>query len=197
MGYTTDFSGSFQLNKPLQPKIKQYLQKLAETRRMARKVDEAFGIEGEFYVFGGGTFGQNRDENIIDYNREPSTQPGLWCQWVPNEDGTAIEWDGGEKFYSYSEWLFYIINKILAPNGYVLNGSVTWQGEEIGDVGKINVENNIITIAPYDDNSYLLTSDKITKYRYSIGNIVDYMRTDVVLIIDEESTELMGNNKNF
>ena len=57
MGYTTDFSGSFQLNKPLQPKIMQYLQKLAETRRMARKVDEAFGIEGEFYVFGGGTFG--------------------------------------------------------------------------------------------------------------------------------------------
>ena len=76
-----------------------------------------------------------------------------------------------------------------------MNGSVIWQGEEIGDVGKINVENNIITIAPYDDNSYLLTSDKIIKYSYSIGNIVDYMRTDIVLIIDEESTELMGEQQ--
>ena len=189
MGYTTDFSGSFQLNKPLQSKIKEFLIKLADTRRMARKVDEAFGIEGEFFVFGEGSFGQNRDESIIDYNREPSTQPGLWCQWIPNEDGTAIEWDGNEKFYNYSEWLFYLINKILAPNGYVLNGSVTWQGEETGDVGKIHVKDNVITIAAWEEQEYVLTADKLRKYSYGVGEVVNYMRTDVVLLIQEENSE--------
>ena len=186
MGYTTDFSGSFQLNTPLQPRMNEFLKKFNETRRMARNVDEAFGIEGEFYVLGTGFFGQDHEANIIDYNNEPSTQPGLWCQWVSNEDGTAIEWDGNEKFYYYSEWLFYLINKILAPNGYVLNGSVTWQGEETGDVGEIHVVDNVITVAPWDGEETVLTAENVSKYSYKTGETTNYMRTDVVLIIDEQ-----------
>lgn len=187
MGYTTDFMGRFELNKPLQPKIKQFLEKLGESRRMKRNVDEAYGIDGEFYVFGEGFCGQDREENIVDYNQQPSTQPSLWCQWIPNEDGTAIGWDGNEKFYSYNEWLFYIINKILAPNGYILNGIVTWQGEGIGDVGKIIVVDNEITIRPYDEGEYILTADRVTKYTYGLGESKNYMRTDIVLLLDEEN----------
>ncbi len=186
MGYTTDFSGRFQLDKPLQPKIKQFLQKLGETRRMKRNVEEAFGIEGEFFVFGTGDYGQGQDDNIVDFNQEPSTQPSLWCQWIPNEDGTAIEWDGNEKFYGYNDWLFYIINKILAPNGYTLNGVVTWQGEETGDVGKIVVVDNVITIRPWDEEEYILTGEQTKKYTYKLGEVKDYMRTDVVLLLEEE-----------
>ena len=173
MGYTTDFIGGFELNKPLQPKIKQFLEKLGETRRMKRNIEEAFGIDGEFYVLGGGSCGQDHEENIADYNQPPSTQPSLWCQWVPNEEGTVIGWDGNEKFYSYNEWLFYIINKILAPNGYALNGVVTWQGEGIGDVGKIIVVDNEITIRPYNECEYILDDSK------------NYMRTDIVLLLEE------------
>ena len=186
MGYTTDFSGSFQLNTPLQPRMNEFLKKFNETRRMARNVDEAFGIEGEFYVLGTGFFGQDHEANVIDYNTAPVTQPGLWCQWTPNEDGTAIEWDGGEKFYYYSEWLFYLINKILAPNGYVLNGTVTWQGEETGDVGKIKVVDNVITVAPWEEAETVLTAETVESYRYPSGNVTGFMRTDVVLIIDEQ-----------
>jgi hypothetical protein len=186
MGYTTDFSGRFQLDKPLQPKIKQFLQKLGETRRMKRNVEEAFGIEGEFYVFGTGEYGQGQEDNIIEFNQEPSTQPSLWCQWIPSEDGTAIEWDGNEKFYGYNDWLFYIINKILAPNGYTLNGVVTWQGEETGDVGKIVVVDNVITIRPWDEEEYILTGERTEKYTYKLGVVKDYMRTDVVLLLEEE-----------
>ena len=186
MGYTTDFSGRFQLDKPLQPKIKQFLQKLGETRRMKRNVEEAFGIEGEFFVFGTGDYGQGQDDNIVEFNQEPSTQPSLWCQWIPNEEGTAIEWDGNEKFYAYNDWIFYIINKILAPNGYTLNGVVTWQGEETGDVGKIVIVDNVITIRPWDEEEYILTAERTQKYTTSLGILENYMRTDVVLLLEEE-----------
>lgn len=146
MGYTTDFSGAFQLNKPLTVKDFTFLQKLNETRRMARNVDESkYGVEGEFYVDGGGVYGQAQEANIIDFNRPPRTQPGLWCQWTPNEDGTAIEWDGGEKFYNYVEWIKYLIEKILAPRGYVLNGEVNWYGEDSYDVGVICIKDNVVT----------------------------------------------------
>ena len=188
MGYTTDFSGRFELDKPLAPKMKKFLTLLNETRRMKRNVDEAFGIDGEFFVFGTGSYGQDQDNTIVDYNQQPSTQPSLWCQWTPSEDGTAIEWDGGEKFYAYSEWLFYIINKILAPNGYTLNGTVVWQGEETGDVGKIHVVNNVVTVAPWDDAETVLTAENVSNYDWKLGEVKGFMRTEVVLILNEDDT---------
>jgi hypothetical protein len=69
----------------------------------------------------------------------------LWCQWVPTDDGSELVWDGGEKFYNYVEWLDYLIDKILAPRGYTLNGECQWFGEERDDVGVIIVKNNIVT----------------------------------------------------
>ena len=193
MGYTTDFAGRFQLDKPLAPKVKKFLTMLNETRRMKRNVDEAFGIDGEFFVFGTGEYGQGNDDNIVSFNNEPSTQPSLWCQWIPTEDGTGIEWDCGEKFYSYNDWLFYLIHKILAPNGYTLNGVVKWQGEEVGDVGKIVVIDNVITIQPYDENEYVLTTETIGKWTSGLGILKDYMRTDVVLLLNED--EVTGIEK--
>jgi hypothetical protein len=146
MGYTTDFFGHFDVTPTLKEKDRDFLFKLSNTRRMARKVGPEYGVEGEFYVDGGGDYGQNSDSTIIDYNQPPSTQPGLWCQWVPSEDGTKIEWDGGEKFYDYVEWIAYLIDKILSPRGYVLDGEVEWQGEDSVDFGKIVIKNNIIRI---------------------------------------------------
>lgn len=146
MGYTTDFKGGFEINKPLREELKNYLTKFSETRRMKRKLDDKFGVEGEFYVDGGGYAGQDRESNIIDYNLPPKTQPGLWCQWIPNEDGTEIVWDGGEKFYKYVEWLEYIIKNFLEPEGYVLNGEVDFQGEYYNDNGVIVVTDNKVKI---------------------------------------------------
>jgi len=110
----------------------------------------------------------------------------------------GIEWDEGEKFYHYSDWLVYLIHKILAPNGYVLNGVVTWQGEETGDVGEIIVENNRVFEQPWKVNREEITPQTATKFHYDNGNFkntADYMRTDVVLIlegIDTESPNTIG-----
>ena len=145
MGYTTEFCGQFNLNKKLDDDTFNLLTGLARTRRMARNI-EGFGVEGEFYWKDDGNCGQNDTPDVIDYNKPPKTQPSLWLQWVPTEDRMSIEWDGGEKFYSYVEWIQYLITVILEPRGYVLNGSVEWCGEERGDTGTITIENNVVTV---------------------------------------------------
>jgi hypothetical protein len=87
---------------------------------------------------------------LEDINDDHSTigqdHPDSYCQWVATEDGLAIEWDGGEKFYYYTEWLQWLVDNFFAPRGYVLNGQVEWDGEERGDVGRITVEDNRMTV---------------------------------------------------
>lgn len=164
MGYSTDFFGSFDLDKPLDAETKALLEGINRTRRVKRclgklatmhnislkEAEEKWGTEGEFFYDSSdfSNFGQTEDESVIDNNHPPSTQPGLWCQWTyNNRDGFhVIEWDGGEKFYEYIEWIKYLIDKILQPRGYILNGSVEWQGEEREDRGRILIEDNLVRI---------------------------------------------------
>jgi len=159
MGYTTTFSGHFNLDRKLEPEHSAYLRKFSETRRMKRNAAAAeqfedpirksaklpIGKDGGFFVNGGGWAGQERDESILDFNNSPSDQPGLWCQWVPTDDFSSLEWNGAEKFYCYTEWLEYLIDNFLKPWGYTLNGEVTWRGEEHSDIGLLLVTNNVVT----------------------------------------------------
>ena len=156
MGYTTDFDGQFNLDKPLEQKHADYLKKFAETRRMKRdrlKVAERpdplreavglpVGYEGGYFVGALGMCGQENSADIVDSNKPPKGQPGLWCQWIPTDDNLGICWDEGEKFYSYVEWIQYLIQNFLAPWGYTLNGEVGWTGENRSDVGLIRITNN-------------------------------------------------------
>ncbi len=146
----------------LTPEHAAYLKQFNRTRRMRRAPKEAkllpdphrkavglpLGKEAGYFVGCGGNLGQDEDESVLDYNSPPAGQPGLWCQWAPTEDGTAIVWDGGEKFYDYVAWLTYLIAHFLAPWGYVLNGQMTWQGEEKTDRGVISVSQNEVTAEP-------------------------------------------------
>jgi hypothetical protein len=139
LGYTTEFTGRFWLNKPLDEETYSFLVKLNETRRVARKfsplLTSKYGIEGEFFVDGREEPG---DVTVLDYDRPPRTQPSLWCLWAPTEDHNGIEWDGGEKFYEYRKWLKYIIDNVLTPRGYTLSGVVEYQGEDPDDHGWID-----------------------------------------------------------
>jgi hypothetical protein len=153
MGYDTVFNGKFVLNKRLDLETYQFLVKLSGTRRMARSLPEEYGVEGEFYVDGGGCAGQAREDNIIDFNTPPKTQPSLWCEWCPTEDGLAIEWNDAEKFYHYIEWIKYLIERILQPRGYVLNGDVRWQGQSCYDAGCVSIKDNVVIIKKGKDCS--------------------------------------------
>jgi len=80
MGYTTDFQGHLEIHPPLPAPLVAYINQMANTRRMKRSLPAHFGIDGEFFVGAQGFKGQNRDASVVDYNRQPSTQPSLWLQ---------------------------------------------------------------------------------------------------------------------
>jgi hypothetical protein len=125
------------------------MKRSAELAAGLRDVErEAIGLpigeEGCYFVGGTGDFGQDEDASVVDYNAPPQSQPSLWCQWEPSEDGTRIEWNGVEKFDRYVEWLRYIIKHFLIPWDCVLNGEVQWEGEDPDDVGVIRISDNAI-----------------------------------------------------
>jgi hypothetical protein len=151
MGYTTYFDGAVEIDPPLNDEEIEFLTKFAETRRMDR-------TKGPYYVDGGGFMGQENEPDIINFNRPPTGQPGLWCQWIPSEDGTLIIWDEGEKFYDADVWMKYLIDHFIGSNpkaqkelpflqGHVCNGSFQAQGEDYDDKWMLSVRDNRVTIA--------------------------------------------------
>lgn len=142
MGYTTEFDGQFDLNKPLTEGDAEFLIKLSDSRRVARNMGEEYGTQGEYFV-DGGVNAELFKETVIEHNTPPSSQPSLYCHWVPTQDKSGIVWNGVEKFYQYTKWLQYLIDW-LSPRGYVLNGSVDWFGENSHDRGTLIVTNNVL-----------------------------------------------------
>lgn len=160
MGYQTWFTGGLEFDKPVSEKLKNYINDFSRVRHMKRDnemiktiypdwEEKCFngnlGEEGEFFIGGAGFMGQDEDKSIILYNTPSKTQPGLWCQWIIEEN--ELVWDQGEKFYDYVEWLKYLIDKFIAPSGYKLNGEIEFQGEDADDFGTIRVNNNVVEVS--------------------------------------------------
>lgn len=118
MGYSTEFVGGFKLNRELTHK------EWVELRKLGNEYDQ------DLYA---------------QYTDTPETVPDSYLQWEPNDEGTEIVWNGGEKFYDYIHWLRWLIKHYLAPHGLVLNGKVEWRGDELEDIGIIYANDNKIT----------------------------------------------------
>ncbi len=167
MGYTTEFSGSISITSinedtdMVDIDTATLVNNLSESRRMKRdstKLAERleinyeecikkYGEEAEFYCDMEHIYGDHKDKSIIDGNLPPNSQPGLWLQWeiVQGDNSSTLEWNGGEKFYHYTGWLKYLINRVFTPRGYTLNGDILYLGEDISDAGIINVRDNTVT----------------------------------------------------
>ncbi len=159
MGYTTDFFGEFTLDKPLSAAQVAYLSKFSDTRRMTRDatitatlpdplrlaVGLPVGVDGGYYVGSTAMAGQDwtPSPGVLSNNAPPSGQPGLWCKWVPTEDGSGIKWNEMEKFYEYTEWLNYIIVHFLTPWGIKISGEVRFQGEDSDDRGVVRIVDGV------------------------------------------------------
>lgn len=145
MGYTTEYEGEIAIEPPLNAEEIAYFKKFNSTRRMKRG-------KGDYYVDGSGDFGQAREDDIEDYNSS-GDMPSLWCGWTCKDDGSAIIWDGGEKFYYGAEWMAWIIGHLFGEEpmakpelpflqGHQLNGVMFAQGEEPDDMWKLTVKDN-------------------------------------------------------
>lgn len=204
MGYTTYFFGQFQLNKQLTPELSTYLKNFANMRHYTRNfetlkkienaliypphldenttppeliaVDSSVDNEIEKTLHPFSHSDKPKENYCIKYNQPQEGCPGLWLQWIPNETDDAIEWDGGEKFYHYVEWLEFLIKNIFEPNGYVLNGTVSYEGEDSDDFGNIICENNKVFV------THGLTPN--------VQNLIDQIEpksTPKITIIDKET----------
>lgn len=70
-----------------------------------------------------------------------------YCDWRVSEDGTQIERPSSDgSFYSYDKWLLLVIERFFAPWGVLLNGEMEWSGEEAGDMGKLVLKDNVLTV---------------------------------------------------
>lgn len=118
MGYTTEFKGRFEITPGL------------------TDADRKFLID-----FNAARHGSN-------LTPDPDV-PGFYCQWTVQSEEPGVDflvWDGGEKFYNYVDWLEYLLENVFKPKGYTLNGEVTWQGEDPSDIGKIEVDDNVVNV---------------------------------------------------
>lgn len=161
MGYTTTFDGEVTIDPPLNEAEVAYLREFAESRRMKRG-------KGPFFVGGSGFRGQGHDADVVNHNSPDDSQPGLWCQWVPNDDGDALVWDEGEKFYEAPRWMKYLLDTFICrrPNDQTLaamieadprfaeftfdhtaNGEVYAEGEDPDDRWMLVVKDGEVAVA--------------------------------------------------
>lgn len=159
VGYTTTFEGHFTVTPPLNEDEASYLAEFSASRRMDRE-------KGPYFVRGSGDFGQGHDKDIRNRNAPPEGQPGLWCQWVPEDGGDVIAWDGGEKFYNAEAWIKYLIDHFLKADperdvaamieaderfatftfDHVVSGTVYAHGEYAEDRWAIEIEDNVVYV---------------------------------------------------
>jgi len=141
MGYTTEFEGVIKVTPPLSVEEINYLNMFSDSRRMEREA-------GPYYVGDG-------EDDVIEHNSPPKGQPGLWCQWIPTEDGSGIEWDGSEKFYHAELWMQYLIDHFFGSDAiakqvnpdasdflhpHSFEGIIEAFGEEREDVWRLRID---------------------------------------------------------
>jgi hypothetical protein len=159
INYINEFSNTRRVKRNVDKLFELYDGKFGKPGAVDK--NDIYGNEGAYFVGADGFMGQQADSSVIDNNIPPglstiydrckdltNTQPGLWCQWVLeyNSIGNVdLVWDENEKFYNYVEWLEYLILHFFKPWGLLLDGEITWRGEDFTDIGKIMVENNVVT----------------------------------------------------
>lgn len=159
MGYTTDFFGAMTITPPLSEAEIKFLKQFADTRH-CQNATASPSTAQELYGVGAPVRKACGTPQPVDINQPPEGIPSLYCQWVPNDQGTKIVWDGGEKFYEASAWLGFLVEHFLKPHSiasqieakkysflqsHTCSGTIYAQGEDPSDIWCLRVKNNQIT----------------------------------------------------
>jgi hypothetical protein len=70
--------------------------------------------------------------------------PGYWDLFSISEDRTTILPDEDESTHGLRLCLALLVEHYLAPLGYVLNGEVSWDADDVNDRGCIFIKDNLI-----------------------------------------------------
>jgi hypothetical protein len=116
----------------------------AVTDHVREAVGLPLGPEGAYFVGVPDDHGESHRPSVLDANRPPADQPGLWCNWEPNDAGDRLGCPEGDHFYLFDDWLGYIIEHFLSRWGCTLNGTVAWQGAQEPDRGVLIVRDNVV-----------------------------------------------------
>lgn len=158
MGYTTKFKGEIGFNREVDGWLVDYINKFSRIRHMVLSESRIKGLfhdwkdlcfkgmlgrHGQYFIGLEDYDHRNPSMCVVNPNRWPEGCPGFYCQWVIRDN--KLVWRGDEKFYDYVDWMRYLIDCFFEPEGYVLNGTIRWQGENIEDAGYIYVVDNKVT----------------------------------------------------
>ncbi|MFC7344513.1 hypothetical protein ACFQRI_24165 [Saccharopolyspora griseoalba] len=163
VGYNTEFAGVINIAPALNKYEIAYLRKFAATYKEER-------AEGPYYVEPLPDIEKSVSEVIpvLDVDAMPHGQPGQHCEGEPSDDGTGIQWSGGEKFIYSLEWMAYLIDTFLQPGAtvqttaprpgwtwpeefahftfdHVCNGVIDAQGDDLFDRWRLVVTNNEVS----------------------------------------------------
>jgi len=96
-----------------------------------------------------------------------TTNTGLrgYCQWEPTPKGNALRWDGGEKFYDYTQWLQWLIDTKFKPWGITVSGSVRYIGDYHDEIGTLTVVDGVVQNVPWTVSLTVLQSKAEEMYK--------------------------------
>ena len=63
-------------------------------------------------------------KEVADYSTVADGAPSLYCHWKPSPDRMGLEFDKCEKAENLLEWLIFLIQYFIEPNGYLLSGEI-------------------------------------------------------------------------
>ena len=203
MGYSTVYIGEIEIEGIVPTNVFDYINEFSEIRHMKRdnkkikeldvnyKVkifDYKLGTEGEYYVNCTDPLIGDLElkESVVDYNNPPSTQPGLWCQWIlkgergiDGYENVKIQWNKTEKFYDGYEWLKYIIDNFLKKKNLVCNGLLS-SIDDYGNVQYIFVLNNhVILYDEYEAAERQLYSYRKERNVFKEASLLDYEKLEI------------------
>lgn len=109
-----------------------------------------------------GDLAQRLDE-IFDSARDAglTKPPSTYCDLKFVNRNQGLKWNGAEKTDDLDEWFAYLIKHFFAPNSYVLNGSMLAQGEEVGDLWRLEVKDNVVTKIEIDNRTHDWKTPKV------------------------------------
>jgi hypothetical protein len=168
VGYHTVFTGHVTVEPPLNRYEITYLRRFADSRHLR-------GTTGPYYLEGDDSLPEVAPV-ALDSNKPPESKPDRYCQWIPTEDGAAIQWDDErEKFCDAQRWMAYLIDHFLKPDAavqrqlrepvpgweypeefdhftfdHVVNGEIDAEGDEPEDLWRLSVRDNVVYMTVSD-----------------------------------------------